>query len=84
MADNQSLGCRAMAAANYVTGNDDLRAMDDDKLADRMAGFLGDSERRRQTAARARKMVDGLGAGRVLTAVEKYLSGPITRLEASA
>ena len=49
-----------------------------------MSGFLGDSERRRQTAARARKMVDGLGAGRVLTAVEKYLSGPITRLEASA
>lgn len=84
VADNQALGCRAMAAAGCVAGGDDLRAMDDDELAGRLAGFLGDSERRRQTAARARKMVDGLGAGRVLTAVEKYLSGPITRLEASA
>jgi len=84
VADNQLPGSRAMTAAGCVAGGDDLRSLDDADLARRVADFLGDADRRRQIAGRARRMVDGLGAGRILTAVERLISGPGARLEAIA
>ena len=84
VADNQSRGCRALAAAGCLAGGEDLRELGDAELSGQIAAFLADPGRRRASADRARKLVDGLGASRVLERLQHYLSGQWARPEASA
>jgi UDP-2,4-diacetamido-2,4,6-trideoxy-beta-L-altropyranose hydrolase len=84
VADNQERGYRALVAAECVAGGGDLRRLDDQELAAHISAFLDDGARQRRRADRARKLVDGLGATRVLSALREHPSGPVARAEATA
>ena len=84
VADNQERGCRALVEAECVAGGGDLRRLDDGELAARVTAFLDDGARQRRRADRARKLIDGLGATRVLSALREHPSGPVARAEATA
>jgi spore coat polysaccharide biosynthesis predicted glycosyltransferase SpsG len=83
VADNQRSGARALVEAGCAAGGDDLRELDDSAVAGVIARFLADSAGRETMAERGRRVVDGLGAGRVLSALEQILSGPTAPIEAT-
>jgi spore coat polysaccharide biosynthesis predicted glycosyltransferase SpsG len=82
-ADDQRSGCRALVDAGCAAGGSDLCELDDRAAAGQLAAFLADRRRRRRLAARARRAVDGRGAGRVLGALRELMSGPAGPIEAS-
>jgi UDP-2,4-diacetamido-2,4,6-trideoxy-beta-L-altropyranose hydrolase len=83
VADDQHRGSRALAEAGCLASGGDLRDLDNRALSARIRAFLSDRDGRREMAERARRLVDGRGADRVLAALDQHLTGD-SRIEATA
>jgi spore coat polysaccharide biosynthesis predicted glycosyltransferase SpsG/RimJ/RimL family protein N-acetyltransferase len=82
-ADNQADGYAAVVAAGAAVGLGDRAAVSDvAETAGALRALLTDADARRRLAMRAVTMVDGLGAGRVVAALERTVA-PTLRARAA-
>ncbi|MEO8019649.1 MAG: UDP-2,4-diacetamido-2,4,6-trideoxy-beta-L-altropyranose hydrolase [Pseudomonadota bacterium] len=65
MAENQRPGCEFLAREGLIEYCGLAESMTDETLSSAVSGFMQDSARRRDMAARGQALVDGLGAARI-------------------